>query len=115
MTKRYPEITMPTMWMVRGDAGRLYEEFRASGVVALGMEAWAAQARKGMSRDQLKDLYIAADNIITKVTMLIASTIISTRRCRASKARISMVPLQQESLISVLPFLVPSRGGQDAA
>ena len=52
---------MPAMWMVRGDAGRLYEEFRDSSAVALGMDAWASQARKGMSRNQLKELYRSAE------------------------------------------------------
>src|SRR3546814_14385155 len=40
---------------------------------------------------------MAAESIITNVAMLIASTIISTRRYRASMARLSTVPLQHES------------------
>src|SRR3546814_8895468 len=52
---------------------------------------------------------MAADSIITKVAMLIASTIISTRRCRASKARISTVPLQQESAIGQLSNVLRNR------
>lgn len=52
---------MTRMWMVRSDGGRLYEDFRARGLVALGMEPWAAQARKGMNRQVLRDLYRKAE------------------------------------------------------
>lgn len=48
-----------TMWMARGDAGRLYEEFRERGVAAIG---WAEliDAKPGMSREQLIAKYAAA-------------------------------------------------------
>ena len=52
---------MAAMWLVRGDGGRLYEDFRENGVVAIGWEALAARFRKGMPRSQLKDIYREAE------------------------------------------------------
>lgn len=44
---------MIRMWMVRGDSGRLYEEFRDKKVVALGWSELAHIAKPGVSRDKL--------------------------------------------------------------
>jgi restriction system protein len=43
--------------MVRGDGGRLYEDFREKDVAAIGWSDLAEHARKGMSREQLKTMY----------------------------------------------------------
>ena len=48
---------MPTMWMVRGEGGRLYDDFRDRGVVAIGWTQLAETARPGMSRQELGALY----------------------------------------------------------
>lgn len=48
---------MVTMWMVRGEGGRLYEDFRERGVAAIGWSQLAPFAKPGMSRKQLTDLY----------------------------------------------------------
>src|SRR5690606_15949436 len=48
---------MTTMWMVRGDGGRLYEEFREKGVAAIGWADLGEHAQRGMSREQLKQMY----------------------------------------------------------
>ncbi|MGH8084685.1 MAG: restriction endonuclease [Lysobacter sp.] len=48
---------MIAMWMVRGDGGRLYEEFKEKGVAAIGWADLAEHGKKGMSREQLKTLY----------------------------------------------------------
>jgi len=48
---------MERMWMVRGDGGRLYEDFRDRKVAAIGWDDLAAEAKKGMSRLQLRSLY----------------------------------------------------------
>ena len=52
---------MPTMWMVRGESGRLYDEFRERGVVAIGWNVIADQVQPGQSREQVADLYRAAE------------------------------------------------------
>lgn len=51
---------MARMWMVRGEGGSLYEDFRERGVVAVGWGELAAKARLGMSRQQMIDLHRAA-------------------------------------------------------
>lgn len=52
---------MAGMWMVRGDAGALYDEFRDKGVAAVGWRQLAPHAKPGVSRKQLADLYAQAD------------------------------------------------------
>ena len=52
-------MTSSTMWMVRGDSGRLYDEFHERRLVALGWEQMN-DAKPGMSREQLADMYRAA-------------------------------------------------------
>ena len=44
---------MTKMWMVRGDSGRLYEQFRDQKVVSLGWGELAHVAKPGISRDKL--------------------------------------------------------------
>lgn len=46
----------PVMWMVRGDSGRLYEEFKEGQIVAIGW--WELHdAKPGMSRETLAKMY----------------------------------------------------------
>lgn len=52
---------MPTMWMVRGESGRLYDDFRERGVVAIGWTQLAGTAKPGMSRPELIALYQLAE------------------------------------------------------
>ncbi|MEN1927582.1 restriction endonuclease [Luteimonas sp. MJ250] len=47
--------------MVRGDGGRLYEDFREKQAVAVGWTQLAEQVKPGMSREALKDLYRKID------------------------------------------------------
>lgn len=44
---------MSNMWMVRGDGGRLYEQFRERKVAAIGWADLGSKAAKGMTRHQL--------------------------------------------------------------
>ncbi len=46
-----------TMWMVRGESGTLYDEFRDKGVVAVGWAELAPQVMVGASRDELADCF----------------------------------------------------------
>lgn len=48
---------MANMWMVRGDGGRLYEDFRERQVAAIGWADLGAKAAKGMPRRQLISLF----------------------------------------------------------
>lgn len=48
---------MANMWMVRGDSGRLYEEFRDQKVVALGWSELAHVAKPGVSKDKLAEVF----------------------------------------------------------
>lgn len=41
------------MWMIRGEGGRLYDDFREKGVAAIGWAELAAYAKKGVSRKEL--------------------------------------------------------------
>jgi restriction system protein len=47
---------MTSMWMIRGDGGRLYDNFKEEGVVAIG---WSelADAKPGMTRAELASMY----------------------------------------------------------
>lgn len=51
---------MAKMWMVRGEAGRYYDEFRDKGFVGIGWVEFAFKAEPGMSRDALLALYHAS-------------------------------------------------------
>ncbi|MCT2388057.1 restriction endonuclease [Erwinia pyrifoliae] len=46
------------VWMVRGDAGRLYDNFREENVVAIGWSQLAPYVKPGLSRDQLLAIYL---------------------------------------------------------
>lgn len=48
---------MSKMWMVRGEGGRLYEDFRERGVAAIGWTQLAEAAKPGVSRQELIALY----------------------------------------------------------
>lgn len=50
-------MDMAKMWMVRGDGGNLYDDFRDRGVVAIGWTRLAEVTRPGMSRQELIDTY----------------------------------------------------------
>lgn len=52
---------MARMWMVRGEGGSLYEDFRERGVVAVGWSQLAAEAKPGMTRKELIELHRAAN------------------------------------------------------
>jgi restriction system protein len=54
---------MIRMWMVRAERGRLYEDFRARGVVALGWSRLAPIVLDIESRDALVDAYAALDPV----------------------------------------------------
>jgi len=49
---------MAKVWMVRGEGGRLYEDFRERGVAAIGWSQLAARAKPGMTRKELTSLYL---------------------------------------------------------
>lgn len=49
------------MWMVRGEGGRLYEDFRERGVAAIGWEQLAKVAKPAMSRKELLAFYEEAE------------------------------------------------------
>jgi restriction system protein len=48
---------MPTMWMVRGDGGRLYDDFRDRNLAAIGWAQLALAAKPGVSRKALIQAY----------------------------------------------------------
>jgi restriction system protein len=52
---------MAQMWMVRGDAGRLYEDFRERAAAGIGWQQLAPNAKPGMTRKELIALYRAAE------------------------------------------------------
>lgn len=52
---------MASMWMVRGDAGALYDEFRDKGVAAIGWWQLAPHAKPGVSRKQLAEFFAKAE------------------------------------------------------
>jgi restriction system protein len=49
------------MWMVRGDAGALYNEFREKGVASIGWPQLAPHAKPGVTRKQLTELFAKAE------------------------------------------------------
>lgn len=48
---------MPTMWMIRGDGGRLYDDFRERSLAAIGWTGLAPSAKPGVSRAELIRAY----------------------------------------------------------
>ena len=51
------ERNMPAMWMIRGDGGRLYDEFRDRNLAAIGWGQLAPSAMPGVSRKALIQAY----------------------------------------------------------
>ncbi len=45
------------MWMIRGDGGKLYDDFRDKQVVAIGWSQFAPHVKPGLSRSQLLAMY----------------------------------------------------------
>lgn len=54
------------MWMVRGESGRLYDEFKERGAAAIGWSAIADQVKPGQSRQDVAELYKAAEPELTQ-------------------------------------------------
>lgn len=52
---------MTAMWMVRGEGGRLYEDFRERSVAAIGWTQLAEAAKPGVSRQELIAIYQQAE------------------------------------------------------
>ncbi|TAL93945.1 MAG: restriction endonuclease [Rhodanobacter sp.] len=52
---------MARIWMVRGESGRLYDDFRERGVAAIGWGQLAPTAKPGITRKELTKLYLAAE------------------------------------------------------
>lgn len=48
---------MPTMWMIRGDGGRLYDDSRDRNLAAIGWGQFAIEAKPGVSRKSLIQAY----------------------------------------------------------
>ncbi|POA39008.1 restriction endonuclease [Pseudomonas sp. GW456-12-1-14-TSB6] len=48
---------MPAMWMIRGDGGRLYDDFRDRNMAAIGWAQLAPEAKPGVSRKALIQAY----------------------------------------------------------
>jgi restriction system protein len=48
---------MAKMWMIRGESGRLYDDFRDRGIAAIGWSRLAAVAKPGMTRKEITRLY----------------------------------------------------------
>lgn len=56
-SKDSARTNMPTMWMIRGDRGRLYDDFRERNLAAIGWAQLAAMAKPGVSRAALIQAY----------------------------------------------------------
>jgi restriction system protein len=61
---------MIRMWMVRGEAGSLYESFREREVAAIGWSQLAVHAKPGVGRKQLISLYQSAEPQIKQGTVI---------------------------------------------
>ncbi len=51
---------MAKMWMIRGEAGRYYDDFRDRSIAGIGWSEFAGKAKVGMSREELLVLYQAS-------------------------------------------------------
>lgn len=56
--------------MVRGEGGRLYEDFRERGVAAIGWHQLAPVAKPGMTRKELTNIYRAAEPLAKTGTII---------------------------------------------
>ncbi|ABE50868.1 restriction endonuclease [Methylobacillus flagellatus] len=54
-------VRLARMWMIRGEGGSLYDEFRENNIAAIGWSQFAQHAKQGISRKQLITLYEQAD------------------------------------------------------
>lgn len=61
---------MARMWMVRGEAGSLYDSFREREVAAIGWSQLAAHAKPGIGRKQLIALYQSAEPQMKQGTVI---------------------------------------------
>lgn len=61
---------MVRMWMVRGEAGSLYDSFREREVAAIGWSRLAAHAKPGVGRKQLIALYQSAEPQMKQGTVI---------------------------------------------
>lgn len=52
-------IVATKMWMIRGDGGKLYDDFRDKQVVAIGWSQLAPYVKPGCSREQLFTRYLS--------------------------------------------------------
>jgi restriction system protein len=58
------------MWMVRGEKGRLYDEFLTRAMVAIGWREFSGDARPGMSKRELTALYLRNSPSISRGTAI---------------------------------------------
>jgi restriction system protein len=63
-------MSMATMWMIRGDGGRLYEKFRERKVAAIGWGQLAKEAKPGVTRNALIKMYKSLDPSIKDGTAI---------------------------------------------
>jgi restriction system protein len=61
---------MERMWMVRAEGGTLYDLFRERGVASIGWTELAAQAKPGMTRQQLIEIYRTLDPLAKQGTLI---------------------------------------------
>jgi restriction system protein len=61
---------MVRMWMVRGEAGSLFDSFREREVAAIGWSQLAAHAKPGVERKQLISLYQSAEPQMKQGTVI---------------------------------------------
>lgn len=61
---------MARMWMVRGEAGSLYDSFREREVAAIGWSRLSAHAKPGVGRKQLIALYQSAEPQMKQGTVI---------------------------------------------
>jgi restriction system protein len=61
---------MATMWMVRGDGGSLYEDFRERGVVSIGWWQLGPYVTPGISRKQLTEAFAKAEPQLRQGTIV---------------------------------------------
>lgn len=82
------------MWMIRGDGGKLYDDFRDKQIVGIGWSQLAPLVKPGLSRAQLLALYQEADPL----------TKLGTARSGASqvwrsKRVIGLLPIRQPTVL----------------
>jgi restriction system protein len=63
-------MSMAIMWMIRGDGGRLYEKFRERRIAAIGWTQLAKEAKPGVKRDTLLQIYKTLEPSIKEGTAI---------------------------------------------